>query len=142
MISISTDNIAKKILARAALRHVLHADRPQILTQAHRPAIEKIMETAFNFLCAALIPHIESAQADIPGGNLSLILRPELLDIGETSLRNILEEALVAYTLYLCYSSANHPMASDELQTFHTLMTQLRQSAGCSATFPVRPFWL
>lgn len=142
MISISTDNILQKIMARAALRHILNADRPQILTNAQRPAVEKIMETAFNFLCAALIPHIAQADANIAEGTLSISLHPELASIGESALRHMIEEALVAYTLHLCYSSADHPMADSELQTFHSLITKIREAAGCPTPYTVRPFWL
>lgn len=128
-------------MARAALRHILHADRPALLTQAHRAAVMQIMDTAFNTLCASLIPHISDAQTDSENSLLLIHLQPELAEVGEARLRPLLEEALTAYTLHLCYCSADHPMASTELQTYHSLIKQIREAAG-APPLTVRPFWL
>ena len=141
MINISTEIILQKVLARAALRHILHADRPALLTQAHREAVLNVMETAFNTLCASLLPHIGDSQTD-PGSGLLLIeLQPELAETGENNMRHMLEEALTAYTLHLCYSGADHPMATAELETYHSIIKKIRDTAGCPP-LTVKPFWL
>ncbi len=141
MISISTDIILQKVLARAALRHILHADRPAILTQAHADAILNVMESAFNTLCASLVPHISDSQTDIANSTLLIELQPELIQTGEKNLRPMLEEALTAFTLHLCYSGADHPMATAELETYNSLIKKIRDTAGCPP-LTVRPFWL
>lgn len=141
MISISTEIILQKVLARAALRHILHADRPALLTQAHKSAVLNVMETAFNTLCASLVPHILDEQTD-PGNSLLLIeLQPELAETGESNMRRMLEEALTAYTLHLCYSGADHPMATAELETYNSIIKRIRDSADCPP-LTVKPFWL
>lgn len=139
-IQISIEKVTDEILALAALRHLLHHDRPALLTRDQTSALSLMAHSAFGTLCLAMIPQISDCDTDA----LSMTIEfAENTPHGRIkSLRTSLEHALALHVLYHAYSSADHPLAESSLEEYDKTVRQCRKIAGITTRGSIRPCWL
>lgn len=137
--SFSIDSIAQIVLARAALRHILHSDRPELLTDDHRPALDILIQRGFNMLSLAMIPAVVRTDSAPTEGLLTFDL-----DIPEApGLFPIMEEAIALYVLTCAYQGVDDTFALRLRTDYDSLLRRCRSQACLSSTRPaIRPCWL
>lgn len=137
-IAISVGEIIARVLAAAALRHLLDASRPPLLHSDHSEALAPIVRSCFADICLAMVPYATDCNLD-SGSHEILTLDVSLPENAAPSLiRAIIERALTSATLAEAYRGADSRMAdSFDAERRHLIDASL--SSLSDASFSAAP---
>lgn len=142
-VSLSLDIIAETVIARAALRHTLHADRPAMLTRDHRSAIELLASRGFCAVCVALLPAVKRCDtgpspegvltADVEGADPEAVMLAGLADA--------MNEAVADYVMMRAFEGADSRWTAALTDSYTRNVERARSICGMSARGSIRPCW-
>ena len=125
-IAISVTDIADRILAATALRHLLDSNRPPLLHADHRDGLARVVRSAFAEICLRLAPHAIDCELD--GSDvLSVTLRLPA-SMAPALLRGIIERALTADALAEAYRGADAAVSAGHAADYDSLTSALLRS--------------
>lgn len=107
-LSLSLDAICTEIYARAALRAILDAKRPQLLTPAQRPALTLLINAAFTAICLRLGLTPQSS----PGDDILTTEATTKPEAHPEAVRKLLESHLAATVMAQAYSGSDDSFAA------------------------------
>lgn len=140
MIGFSFEQISKRVMAEVALRHHLHPEKPQLLTDDHRQATDLMIEEAFHHLCMSLVPFVQDFSVRREADLLMVELQiPSGMNEGQ--FMPALDAAIVCYTLYLLASGVDASWAERKRQDCGKLIDAVRRQCGAISPTSVRPCW-
>lgn len=140
MISFTYNAISEVVMARLALRHHLHPDRPAMLTDDHREAIDLMIDGAFGAVCLGMIPYVTDMRSSAPDDTLELEINPA---DREGEVRVALEASMVSYVLHLAFEGTDPVFAAEMLSRHAEFLEHARSLCGASAPKgALRPCWL
>lgn len=126
VIAISVSDIADRILAATAMRHLLDGARPPLLHADHREGLAQIIRSSFAEICLRLAHHAADCElTDIDILSVTLRLPPAA---APALLRGIIERALTAASLAEAYRGADAELSALYRSDNDSLMTALLRS--------------
>lgn len=142
MVTLSMEAVAQAAFAQGALRHILHHDRPAMLTEAHRKALNGLIERGFLNVALSLMPNALSAERADEG---MLRMEVRLGDEGAdytALLRPAMEDAVLAYVTARAYDGVDAELSEAADARFEELCGKCRSICGMSSRKPrLRPAW-
>lgn len=142
-VSLSTDVIAQTVIARAALRHTLHADRPAMLTRDHRKAIDLLAARGFGAVCVALLPAVKRCDTE-PSAEGMLTAEVEGADpeaVMLAGLADAMNEAVTDYVMMRAYEGTGSGFSAALTESYTRHVELARRICGMSSRGSIRPCW-
>ncbi len=143
-IALSVSDITKQILAQTAMRHILHKERPALLTADNTPAIACMARNAFGLVCLSLIPNISDCtinsddDEDLMSLNIGVPSGTNII-----ALRLTIEHAICSYILAEAYSGVDEDIYSVYMEQYMTAIDSLRYFCNMpDNNVTIIPAWL
>lgn len=150
--SLSINAILTQVLAETALRHLLHHDRPALLTADHREALATLARATFGMICLALIPAITDCSlgkdtdtaADIsPDHDLLQADINTPAHVNPVALRLLLEHAIASHILAEAYAGSDTHLSATFAREYDTALQRARTTLTLGTPrASIIPAWL
>ncbi|MCM1484221.1 MAG: hypothetical protein NC043_07780 [Muribaculaceae bacterium] len=140
-LSFSIDSIVQMVIARGALRHILHADRPAMLTADHTDVITCLAVRGFGMLCLAMGPLALRAD-DSPSASGLITLDLDVPSGPVPGLFAAMEESIVTYVLMCSYEGSGSAFYQQLKADYDSVTSRCRTLCGLTSRPAIRPCWL